>query len=101
MTTSKGIVIFGATGDLCKRKLIPALYKLWQKELLPENFLITGSARRDPTAAVWKESLGEYPDDFLNQLDYVSTDLDNVESLQHLPNYLDDNTYFLSVPPER
>ena len=26
------IVIFGATGDLCKRKLIPALYRLWDKE---------------------------------------------------------------------
>ena len=39
---TKGIVIFGATGDLCKKKLIPALYKLWQKDLLPENFLITG-----------------------------------------------------------
>ena len=35
---TKGIVIFGATGDLCKRKLIPALYKLWLKDLLPENF---------------------------------------------------------------
>ena len=35
---TKGIVIFGATGDLCKKKLIPALYKLWQKELLSENF---------------------------------------------------------------
>ena len=42
---TKGIVIFGATGDLCKKKLIPALYKLWQKELLPENFLILGCAR--------------------------------------------------------
>ena len=30
---TRGIVIFGATGDLCKKKLIPALYKLWQKEL--------------------------------------------------------------------
>ena len=28
---TKGIVIFGATGDLCKRKLIPALHKLWKK----------------------------------------------------------------------
>ena len=45
---TKGIVIFGATGDLCKKKLIPALYKLWLKDLLPENFLITGCARRDP-----------------------------------------------------
>jgi glucose-6-phosphate 1-dehydrogenase len=45
--TSKAIVIFGATGDLCKKKLIPALYQLWKKKLLPENFLIVGSARRE------------------------------------------------------
>ena len=98
---TKGIVIFGATGDLCKRKLIPALYKLWKKDLLPENFLITGCARRAPSATQWKESLGEYPEGFLHHLDYVSADLDNVETLQHLPSYLDDTTYFLSVPPER
>ena len=59
---TKGIVIFGATGDLCKKKLIPALYKLWKKHLLPDNFLITGCSRRDPGAAIWKESLGDYPD---------------------------------------
>ena len=98
---TKGIVIFGATGDLCKKKLIPALYKLWQKELLPDNFLITGCARRAPTAAQWKESLGDYPDEFLHHLDYISADLDNVDTLSHLPDYLHDNTYFLSVPPER
>ena len=98
---TSGIVIFGATGDLCKRKLIPALYKLWQKELLPENFLIVGSARREPTAEMWKESLGEYPEDFLNQLDYQCADLSMVETLRHLPDYIDDLTYFLSVPPER
>ena len=50
---TKGIVIFGATGDLCKKKLIPALYKLWQKNLLPDNFLITGCSRRDPGAQAW------------------------------------------------
>ena len=98
---TKGIVIFGATGDLCKKKLIPALYKLWKKKLLPENFLITGTARRAPTAQQWKESLGDYPDEFLHHLDYVSADLSNVDTLSHLPNYLDDTTYFLSVPPER
>ena len=98
---TKGIVIFGATGDLCKRKLIPALYKLWQKDLLPENFVITGCARREPTPQQWKESLGDYPEEFFYHLDYVSADLDNIDSLSRLPNYLDDNTYFLSVPPER
>ena len=98
---TRGIVIFGATGDLCKKKLIPALYKLWQKDLLPDNFLITGCSRRDPGAAIWKESLGDYPDEFLHHLDYISADLDNVDTLSHLPDYLHDNTYFLSVPPER
>ena len=98
---TSGIVIFGATGDLCKKKLIPALYNLWKKDLLPENFVITGSARREPTAQMWKESLGEYPEEFLHHLDYIRTDLDMPETLTHLPDYLEDNTYFLSVPPER
>ena len=98
---TSGIVIFGATGDLCKKKLIPALYNLWKKDLLPENFLITGSARREPTPEQWKQSLGDYPSDFLWHLDYVSTDLSMPDTLMHLPDYLEDNTYFLSVPPER
>ena len=66
---TSGIVIFGATGDLCKKKLIPALYNLWKKDLLPDNFVITGSARREPTAQMWKESLGDYPEEFLHHLD--------------------------------
>ena len=98
---TRGIVIFGATGDLCKKKLIPALYKLWQKELLPDNFLIVGSARRQPTTEDWKRSLGDYPDDFFHHVDYVSADLSMPETLRHLPDYIDDMTYFLSVPPER
>ncbi len=98
---TKGIVIFGATGDLCKKKLIPALYKLWQKDLLPENFLIVGSARRQPTTDDWKRSLGEYPEDFFHHVDYISADLSMPETLRHLPDYIDDMTYFLSVPPER
>ena len=46
---TRRIVIFGATGDLCKRKLIPALYELWKKELLPHNILIVGASRREHT----------------------------------------------------
>jgi len=40
-----GIVIFGASGDLTHRKLMPALYDLYHAKLLPENFYIIGSAR--------------------------------------------------------
>ena len=97
---TKQLVIFGATGDLCKKKLIPALYELWQRKLLPENILITGTARREPTTDQWKESLGDYPEEFLHHLDYQTSDLTKVETLQNLQQ-ADDVTYFLSVPPER
>ena len=57
----KAIVIFGATGDLCKRKLIPALHELFQRNLLPENFLIVGSSRRDPGTKSWTDASGTTP----------------------------------------
>ncbi|MEP6756752.1 MAG: glucose-6-phosphate dehydrogenase [Chthonomonadales bacterium] len=41
------IVLFGATGDLTRRKLIPALYSLEKQGLLPEKFVIVAYARRD------------------------------------------------------
>jgi glucose-6-phosphate 1-dehydrogenase len=98
---SKRIVIFGATGDLCKRKLIPALYKLWEKDLLPEGLLIVGASRREHTRESWLEHLGEYPIEFTHWLDFRSCDLDNPESLTKLHDESEDTTYFLSVPPER
>jgi glucose-6-phosphate 1-dehydrogenase len=39
------IVIFGASGDLTKRKLIPALHQLFINHLLPGNFAIVGTSR--------------------------------------------------------
>lgn len=46
MTDSTSIVIFGASGDLSHRKLIPALYNLYLKGRLPESFRIFGTAGR-------------------------------------------------------
>ena len=40
------LVVFGATGDLTKRKLVPALYNLELDGLLPNNFGVVGFARR-------------------------------------------------------
>src|SRR4029077_18083473 len=41
------MVIFGASGDLTKRKLFPALYSLALRQLLPEKFGIVGGARTE------------------------------------------------------
>jgi glucose-6-phosphate 1-dehydrogenase len=43
------LVIFGASGDLTKRKLVPALFGLWKDNALPTDFEIIGFARRDKT----------------------------------------------------
>jgi len=96
---TKRIVIFGATGDLCKRKLIPALYQLWCKHLLPKDLLIVGASRREITKQCWLEKLGDYPEDFTHWLDFVSCDLSNPESLMKLHDESADTTFFLSVPP--
>ena len=98
---TRRIVIFGATGDLCKRKLIPALYELWKKDLLPKQLLIVGASRKEHTKESWLRHLGDYPEDFCHWLDFTSCDLDNQESLMHLHDESADTTYFLSVPPER
>ncbi len=44
------VVIFGASGDLTKRKLLPALFHLEQQNLLPKDFAVVGVARRDLSA---------------------------------------------------
>ena len=98
---TRRIVIFGAAGDLAKRKLIPALYELWKKELLPHNILIVGASRREYTRECWMEFLGDYPQDFCYWLDFVSCDLSCQESLNQLHDESTDTTYFLSVPPEK
>lgn len=53
------IVIFGASGDLTSRKLIPALYHLHTENLLPKPFRIIGFARREKTDAGWRAELLE------------------------------------------
>jgi len=98
--SDKTLVIFGATGDLCRRKLIPALYELFEKQLLPKDFNIIGCSRSDRGRDAWIASLGKYPDEFLNLLDYISADLGSAASLKRIP-VGDDNTFFLSVPPDR
>jgi glucose-6-phosphate 1-dehydrogenase len=53
------IVIFGASGDLAARKLIPALYHLFKDQQMPADFRIVGLARREKTDDSWRAELRE------------------------------------------
>jgi glucose-6-phosphate 1-dehydrogenase len=53
------IVIFGATGDLTHRKLVPALYNLAADGDLPPGLAVVGFARRDKTDEVFRQELSE------------------------------------------
>src|SRR5882724_11163256 len=51
------VVIFGASGDLTKRKLVPALYRLSQERLLPAEFAIIGVARRETSNEDFRKNM--------------------------------------------
>ena len=51
------MVIFGATGDLTKRKLFPALYNLAREKFLPLNFAIVGVGRQEMTSEEFREKI--------------------------------------------
>ena len=58
------IIIFGASGDLTARKLIPALYHLCKEKQMPETFRVIGFARREKTDASWRSELRSALDQF-------------------------------------
>jgi glucose-6-phosphate 1-dehydrogenase len=58
------IVIFGASGDLTARKLIPALYHLFKEQQMPPAFRVVGFARREKSDASWRQELRAALDQF-------------------------------------
>ena len=58
------MTIFGATGDLTRRKLIPAIYDLACQKLLPDEFAIVGYGRRPQDEAKFRAGLGEGAKEF-------------------------------------
>jgi glucose-6-phosphate 1-dehydrogenase len=97
------LVIFGASGDLTKRLLIPAIYHLKRSGLLPENFAIAGVARteqaddalRDGLQKALKQFSSEAVDapawDWLaSRMHYLSGDLDNPATYQRLAKLLNE-----------
>lgn len=53
------MVIFGAAGDLTKRKLIPALYNLAKERLLSQEFAVIGFARREMSSEEFREKISQ------------------------------------------
>jgi glucose-6-phosphate 1-dehydrogenase len=116
------ITIFGASGDLTQRKLIPALYSLAFRNLLPENFGIVGVARTEMSDEAWREKMQEAVkqhgrdefrqdvwDDLAEGMRYVATDFADEGGEEHVVrclNALDaergtagNRVYYLAVPP--
>jgi glucose-6-phosphate 1-dehydrogenase len=114
-------VIFGASGDLTQRKLIPALYSLAFRRLLPHHFAVVGVARSEQTddefrermkEAVQKHSRDEFRQDvwdwLAGSMHYVTTEFADdagEDRLVELLNSLDEEglegnrVYYLAVPP--
>lgn len=117
------IVIFGASGDLTKRKLIPALYSLARKNLLAPGFTVVGAARTPMTHEEFREAMyqanRQFTDagvvhdlvwqNFAGGLFYNPTDTDDPDSYENLRRLLDtiDQTrgtlgnrlFFIATPP--
>lgn len=113
------IVIFGASGDLTQRKLIPALYNSYRKRRLPCDIKVVGFARRPYTnetfrtrlqEGVMKFSPGSYEpdlwDDFSQILTYFQGNLNHMadytalsESLNAMESQNDNRLYYLATSP--
>ncbi|MDQ3221720.1 MAG: glucose-6-phosphate dehydrogenase [Pyrinomonadaceae bacterium] len=61
------MVIFGATGDLTKRKLFPALYNLAKENFLPKNFAIVGVGRQELKTDAFKKQIFENLEEFAGE----------------------------------
>jgi glucose-6-phosphate 1-dehydrogenase len=94
------IVIFGATGDLTKRKLIPALYNLSAGALLAEEIAVVGVARRERTSEDFREEIaGEMREYATGALDPALTDR-LMKRLSYVTGSFDDDATYPRLAAE-
>ncbi len=115
------IVIFGASGDLTSRKLIPALYSLHKKKRLPSNTQIVGVSRSSFEHQQWRSSLRDTTSQFAGssfdeatwatfaeRVHYQSGDIQQLDDFVKLREFLTsiepegraDRVYYLSTMPQ-
>ncbi len=118
-----GLVIFGVTGDLSRKKLMPAVYDLANRGLLPPGFALVGFARRDwadqDFSKVVKEAVQQYArtpwnEAVWNQLSegirFVSGEFDDDAAFDRLKATIElldskrgtngNHAFYLSIPPK-
>jgi len=122
-TENQILVIFGASGDLTKRKLFPALYDLYEQKMLPDSFAILGVSRTKYTDYQFRDKMhssiidyGKHGIDevskikkFVQNVYYQPIDTNSAETYGELKNRLEELTnelgiksnfiYYLSTPP--
>lgn len=121
---SCSFVLFGATGDLTHRKIVPALFSLSVQKLLPKGFTIVAFARRDKTDESFRQDLHDAVKEFAPHMDadgpdwksfaqtihYVQSNFDDLEGYHRLAKRLDQldaknhlggrRLFYLATPPE-
>lgn len=121
---SQILIIFGASGDLTHRKLIPSLFELFERKLLPDKFLIVGVSRTKQSTEEFRQSLhssiigngktyatdNPYLKNFLREIYYISCDTTDcnayvalfreIEQLRNAAGIEDNMLFYLATPPQ-
>jgi glucose-6-phosphate 1-dehydrogenase len=124
ITTGTVFLIFGATGDLAKRKLFPAIYSLYREGKLGERFAVIGLARRPRTNEQFRQDVydsiqefARYKSDnnaewgkFAEHFEYMSLDIHNLDGFRELKHKADEldrkfgiagnRLFYLALAPE-
>ncbi len=98
----QAVVIFGASGDLTRRKLLPAFYHLFMEGMVPDGFAIVGYARTEMSDDQFHEIVrqsvqqfskcdasGDEWKEFTRRLSYVSGEFDSEQAMDHLRDHLE------------
>lgn len=115
------MVIFGASGDLTARKLMPAIYRLEAEGLLSDRFQVIGFARRDWDTQKFRQEMrqalkefghidqhdGQLVQKFCERLHYVRGDYGQAESFRQLEQFISQlgqdvaakQVFYMAVPP--
>ena len=112
--TPTNLIILGATGDLVKRKIVPALYSLYKRGLLPKLFNVIGFSRRDWGDEEFKAHIKSIltkgvEDEFLNLFHYQKGDFTEMTAYTELASLVggvdtkwsvcSNKLFYLAVPP--